>query len=173
MPPSADIHGFHARPSPTPSCSDPTARLLVRTLTKAGTNPVVGESRASYGIVPYNGGVPKLPRDEAEALLRVRSQLGDDFEPALVDSFVDRIDEAIETRVAQHLRRALEQERRRRHQRRSRDDHALALAIVSLGVAIPLTAIASESAGFVGVLVAWLGIVLVNVVYGLGWSTND
>jgi hypothetical protein len=125
--------------------------------------------------VPYNGGVPdpKLPRDEAEALLRVRGQLGDDFEPALVDSFVDRIDDAIEARVVEHLRRAQERERRRRQQRRSRDDHALALAIVSLGVAIPLTAIASESAGFVGVLVAWLGIVLVNVVYGLGCSASD
>lgn len=122
--------------------------------------------------MPYNGGVPdpKLPRDEAEALLHVRGQLGDDFEPALVDSFVERIDEAIEARVAQHLRRAQDRERRSRQRRRSKDDHALALAIVSLGVAIPLTAIASESAGFVGVLIAWLGIVLVNFVYSAGRS---
>lgn len=120
--------------------------------------------------LPYNGKVadPNVPRDEAEAALHTRKQLGDDFESALVDSFVDRIDQAIESRVAQHLRRANDRRESNKQLARSKEDHALALAIVSLGVAIPLTAIASDSAGVAGILIAWLGIVLVNFVYGLG-----
>jgi hypothetical protein len=118
----------------------------------------------------YNGSVqdPQLPRDDADAVLQVRKQLGAEYESALVDSFVDRVDRVIDTRVAQHVRRANERRNTTLQLARSKDDHALALAIVSLGVAIPLTAIASESAGFPGILVAWLGIVLVNFVYGMG-----
>ena len=41
---------------------------------------------------------------------------------------------------------------------------SLALPIVSIVVAVPLTAIAAGTLGLVGVLVVWLGIVLVNVV---------
>jgi hypothetical protein len=41
----------------------------------------------------------------------------------------------------------------------------LALAITSLGVGIPLTAIASAQAGLPGLVVAWIGIVCVNAVY--------
>jgi hypothetical protein len=120
--------------------------------------------------MPYNGMVPdpELPRDEAEASLHARQQLGSEFEPALVDSFVDRIDKAIDGRIAQQLRRTRERSHSSDQLARNRDDHALALAIVSLGVAIPLTAIASKEAGFAGILVAWLGIVLVNFVYGMG-----
>lgn len=44
----------------------------------------------------------------------------------------------------------------------------LALAITSLGVGVPLTAIAVAEAGMGGLVVAWLGIVGVNAVYA--WS---
>ena len=51
----------------------------------------------------------------------------------------------------------------------TRQNHGvLALAITSLGVGIPLTAIATSQAGFGGLLVAWAGIVGVNAVYA--WS---
>ena len=43
-----------------------------------------------------------------------------------------------------------------------------ALAIVSLALGVPLTAISGEMAGLPGLLIAWVGIVLVNVIYG--WS---
>jgi hypothetical protein len=47
-----------------------------------------------------------------------------------------------------------------------KQDHGvLALAITSLGVGIPLTAIATASQGFGGLVVAWVGIVAVNAVY--------
>ena len=40
------------------------------------------------------------------------------------------------------------------------------LAIVSLGVGVPLTAIAAGINGLAGLLIAWIGIVLVNLIYG-------
>ncbi len=42
------------------------------------------------------------------------------------------------------------------------------LAIVSCALGIPLTAIASSQAGIAGLIVAWIGIVLVNMTYA--WS---
>ena len=47
----------------------------------------------------------------------------------------------------------------------------LALAITSLGVGIPLTAIATAEAGLGGLVVAWIGIVGVNAVYA--WSRRS
>ena len=41
------------------------------------------------------------------------------------------------------------------------------LAIVSLTLGIPLTAISSNAGGMAGLLVAWVSIVLINVVYAL------
>ena len=46
------------------------------------------------------------------------------------------------------------------------DRTAFVLAIVSLGIGVPLTAIASSMNGLAGLIIAWVGIVLVNVVYG-------
>lgn len=40
------------------------------------------------------------------------------------------------------------------------------LAIVSLGVGVPLTGIGAGVSGLPGLLVVWIGIVLVNLVYG-------
>ncbi len=40
------------------------------------------------------------------------------------------------------------------------------LAIVSLGIGVPLTAIASGMNGLAGLIIAWIGIVMVNVIYG-------
>jgi len=41
------------------------------------------------------------------------------------------------------------------------------LAIVSLTLGVPLTAISSNAGGMAGLLVAWVSIVLINVVYAL------
>ena len=46
------------------------------------------------------------------------------------------------------------------------DRTGFVLAIVSLSIGIPLTAIAAGTNGLAGLIIAWMGIVLVNVVYG-------
>lgn len=45
---------------------------------------------------------------------------------------------------------------------------ALALAITSLALAIPLTAIASDTGGFAGLVISWISIVAVNVAFAVG-----
>ncbi|MFT4296239.1 MAG: hypothetical protein QM582_12590 [Micropruina sp.] len=45
------------------------------------------------------------------------------------------------------------------------DKTVFVLAIVSLAIGIPLTAISADAAGMPGLLVAWIGIVLVNLIY--------
>ena len=47
-----------------------------------------------------------IPRDEAEAALAARQELGRDYEPPVVDSFVDRLDKVIDARVAEQVERA-------------------------------------------------------------------
>lgn len=103
---------------------------------------------------------PELPREEAEAVLAARLELGPEMEPALVDSFVERVERTIDARVDARLR-----ERGDGGGARGQRDQHLTLAIVSLGVAIPLTAIAGGTSGFLAILVVWLGLVGVNLAY--------
>jgi hypothetical protein len=97
-----------------------------------------------------------IERDEVRATIEARREVGQELEPELIDSFVDRI----ERRLAE-IGRGQQPVRRDR----SGDDKTLALAIVSLAVAIPLTAIGVTQAGLVGLAIVWIGIVLVNLAY--------
>ena len=93
-----------------------------------------------------------VPREDVRATLTARQELGAEFDDALVESFAQRVEERLKTR---------------RPARRTTDQRGmvLALAIVSLGCGIPITAIAVSSAGLAGLAVAWAGIVLVNIVF--------
>jgi hypothetical protein len=94
-----------------------------------------------------------VERSELEAAIEARRELGQEMEPHVIDSFVERI----ERRLG---------ERRTDFSRRDRGrEGSFILAIVSLGVAIPITAIAVTQAGLVGLVVVWIGIVAVNAVY--------
>ena len=100
------------------------------------------------------GGAP-VDREELQAAIEARRELGPDLEPQIVDSFVERIERRLQERSRVTPRKTYG------------SDKSVALAIVSLGVAIPLTAIAVTQAGLIGLVVAWLGIVLVNFAYAL------
>jgi hypothetical protein len=93
-----------------------------------------------------------VPREEVQAALTARRELGSDYDDALVESFAQRVEERLKARPPE---------------RRTTDERGmvLALAIVSLGCGIPITAIAVTQAGLAGLIVAWVGIVLVNVVF--------
>lgn len=109
-----------------------------------------------------------LGRDEAEAVLEARAELGPTYDAALVDSFADRMEQAIEARV---------QERTWALQRTHQGSDAvgkrqLALGIVSIVGGIPITAInlaVPEDAptSLVGLVVSWGGIAAVNVAHAL------
>ena len=103
---------------------------------------------------------PDLPRDDIQAALEARRELGLEMEPAVVDAFVERMERAIEARVDARLA-----QRGVKHSPSAGRGSELILAIVSLGVAIPLTAASAATAGLLAVLVVWLGLVGFNWAY--------
>jgi hypothetical protein len=80
-----------------------------------------------------------VSRDDVRAALSARKELGDDFDDALVESFARRVEERLK-----HGRPA----------RRTTDERGMSLA-----------AIAVTAAGLAGLIVAWAGIVLLNVLF--------
>ena len=103
---------------------------------------------------------PRITRDDVTSMVGARRELGEEMEPAVVDAFLDRVEAAIEAQAAE-----------RRPKQRGRvpeSGERLALAIVSLGTGVPITAIAAESGGVLGIVAAWLGIAGVNFAYSRG-----
>jgi hypothetical protein len=103
----------------------------------------------------------RITREDAASALGARLEVGRELEPEIADAFADRVERAIDARV----------EERVAAERRSKDDDGiegtrLALAIVSLGTGVPITAIAAEQGGVVGIIAAWAGIVGVNFASG-------
>ena len=96
---------------------------------------------------------------DLEATMAARAELGREYEPALVESFAERLEATIAARVAAEVDRRGPQH----------EDQRLpfVLGVVSLGTGIPITAIAGGTADLKGIMVAWLGIVGVNVAHAL------
>lgn len=109
---------------------------------------------------------PHLPRDELAAALAARKELGPDYDDAFIEKVVDRIEETLATRAggAPSRRKRVVPGAPGADSKAERGS-CLALAIVSLVAAIPLSAIATYRAGMAGLLVTWAAIVLVNLVY--------
>jgi Flp pilus assembly protein TadB len=94
-----------------------------------------------------------VDREELKASIEARRELGAELEPQIVDSFVERIE------------RRLAEARATKPARKDDSGHTLALAILSLLAAIPITGIAATHGGIVALVVVWAGIVLVNLAY--------
>ncbi|GAA0394446.1 hypothetical protein GCM10009530_52390 [Microbispora corallina] len=102
-------------------------------------------------------------REDLRAVIAARRDLGPDYEDALVDSFLDKLDVEIAARVRGEVAAHLQQQ----GPRPPRKDAAVAVALGSLGIGVPLTAIAAGTAHGAGMLLAWCGIVGVNLAYAL------
>ncbi|MFI7341987.1 hypothetical protein ACIBUY_29105 [Streptomyces sp. NPDC050085] len=116
-------------------------------------------------------------RKELDATLHARKELGEEYEPALVDSFLEKVEQRLDSVVDRRVRRQLAE-----HQmvvaRGNRPGRApgsgdgwgerFGFAVVTLVLAIPLSAIAVVNAGLPGLLIAWGGIFGVNVMHS-GW----
>lgn len=104
----------------------------------------------------------EIQRDLA-ATVEARRELGPSYEAELVESFCDRIDAAVQQRVEAGLSR-----RPAADQREANDSQPFVVALVSLGTAVPITAISGGIADVPGMALSWLGIVGVNVAFALG-----
>lgn len=96
---------------------------------------------------------------DLRATLDARRELDPDYEPALVEAFAERLDEHIEARVKAEIAKSDAREESERGM-------TFVLGLVSLGVGIPITAIADDS-GLAGLITSWAGIVGVNLAFAL------
>ena len=100
---------------------------------------------------------------DARAKIEARRELGPEMEPALVDSFTQRVEAALVSREQSSQGHRDEELATRRAESRNQ----MVLGIVSITMAIPLTAIFLNLAGLLGGIICWVGIVLVNMAFAL------
>jgi len=114
-------------------------------------------------LVPAYG--PDMATDEMRKDLRAavaaRQELGPDYEPEIIDAFLEKLDARIGAEVAPTSQPAPPIP--------GKDDPGgLALAIVSVVAGIPITAIAASEEGTIAVIICWGGLVGVN----LAWAVS-
>jgi hypothetical protein len=109
-------------------------------------------------------------KKELNATLQARRELGEEYDSALVESFLEKVDQRIDGAVERRVRRQLAE-----HQMVAARDvrspkatdswgERFGFGIVSLVLAVPLSAIGAGTAHLPGLIVSWFGIVGVNAV---------
>jgi hypothetical protein len=94
-----------------------------------------------------------VTKDEIRAALAARKELGDEMEPALVEAFVERIEQQLAVRSGDS-ERALKRRR----------DHQKEMVLGSMGIAVPLMAIAAVFAGLPGIVAVCVALVAIAIV---------
>ncbi len=107
-------------------------------------------------------------KKELNATLQARRELGEEYESALVDSFLEKVDQRIDGAVERRVRRQMAEQQmvvaRGSRSPKSTDSwgERFGFGIVSLVLAMPLSGIGGGVAHLPGLLVTWAGIVGVN-----------
>ncbi len=96
----------------------------------------------------------KNARDELDAILSARQDLGAEYNDELADLLMEKLDAEIDRRVKARMQKAPE-----------KSTFSPAVPITSLALAIPSTAIAAAMLGFRGALVVWAAVIIVNILY--------
>ena len=96
---------------------------------------------------------PTVDREEIEAAIEARKELGAELEPAVVDSFVERIEKSLVQRDEQR-EKALKRKR----------DHQKEMVLGAMALSIPLMAIAAIFTGLAGVIAVCVAIGVVAIV---------
>lgn len=111
-------------------------------------------------------------KKELDAALHARKDLGEEYESALVDSFLEKVEKRLDGTIDRQMRRHLAEQqmimaRSARNPAGGVDSwgERFGFGIVSLILAIPLSAIGVVNAGLSGLFVTWFGIVGVNAVH--------
>jgi hypothetical protein len=112
---------------------------------------------------------PRELRRDVEAALSTRAELGPDYDEHIAAGLADRVEQLVAMRTAELRVRSSTTDREYEAEKTARSQRFV-LGIVSLGAGVPITAIAGAMVdpGLAGVLVAWVGIVGVNIAAGWG-----
>ncbi len=106
-------------------------------------------------------------RRDVQAALAARRELGLEYEEAIAAGLLDRVNQLALMRSAEIRREAERGDEVAKAEKESRH-HRFVLGIVSLGAGIPITAISGGVADIPGMIIAWAGIVGVNVAAAIG-----
>ncbi|WP_433157747.1 hypothetical protein [Kribbella sp. CA-247076] len=110
-------------------------------------------------------------RKDLRAAVEARRELGPEYEDEIIDSFLAKLDAREAQRHTQDLQHRREDQMLEAvglKRREGSDPGGLALAIVSVACAIPISAIAADMTGLPGMLISWAGLVGIN----FAWRSN-
>jgi hypothetical protein len=105
----------------------------------------------------------EIPREELSATLAARHELGPEYDTALIDSLAERVEQVVKARVAAVQQAPPPPPVAPALPVTFSAAQRLAVVAISLGVAIPCTAVAGDVAGLAGVIATWAGIAIVNI----------
>jgi hypothetical protein len=92
-------------------------------------------------------------RDELRTAMEARKELGEEMEPAVIDGFVERIE-----------RRLAERDAGRERALKAKRDHQKEMVLGSMGIAVPLLAIAAIFTGLAGVIAVCAALAVIAIV---------
>jgi Flp pilus assembly protein TadB len=93
-----------------------------------------------------------VPKDELQAAIEARKELGAEMEPAVIDAFVERIERRLEARADER-----EQSLKRKR------DHQKEMVLGAMGVSVPLFALAAIFTGIAGVLAVCAALAVIAI----------
>jgi hypothetical protein len=92
-------------------------------------------------------------RQELEAALEARAELGPEMEPAVIDAFVERIERQLADRAGGD-----------EHAVRQKREHQKEMVLGSMGISVPLFAIAAIFTGLPGVVAICVVLAVIAIV---------
>jgi hypothetical protein len=125
-----------------------------------------------------------LSPEEIRAAAETHNELDPVYRDAVIESFLDRVGREIDARVDARLRQQQPEQPPVQQQveqppvqyRRGNSGSPMALAITSMALGIPISAIAvaagTHPAGLLGLLVVWIAIAVINVAYYASYATR-
>jgi peptidoglycan/LPS O-acetylase OafA/YrhL len=121
-----------------------------------------------------------LSSEEIRAAAEIHRELGPDYQSAVIESFLDRVDREIDARVEARIAAGLGASGPRAESRPGRPPRHGQPTVIALGsmvLGIPVSAIAAASgahpAGFWGLLVVWVAIAAINIAYAIRLRPPD
>jgi hypothetical protein len=93
-----------------------------------------------------------VPRDELQATIEARKELGAEMEPAVIDAFVERIERRLAERGSES-EQSLKQKR----------EHQKEMVLGAMGISVPLFALAAIFTGIAGVLAVCAALAVIAI----------
>lgn len=96
---------------------------------------------------------PAVPKEELQAAIEARKELGEELEPAIIDGFVERIERRLDERGT-GSERALKAKR----------DHQKEMVLGAMGISVPLFVVAAIFTGLPGVIAVCAALAVIAIV---------